>query len=138
MLRILSQIHCKYKNFCRKIITSTIRTNKRKRKVRKHRYNEVRQLPTSSEQKGREILFKSINSGYNQEGQYLSLYKQRTYEEKKTNCSEFGSETNSESDLKITQNTSLSVARRACRQTAQHPTLKLPLSTAMGACRQSV
>ena len=29
-----------------------------------HRFNEVGQLPTSSGQKGREILFKPINSGY--------------------------------------------------------------------------
>ena len=66
-----------------------------------------------------EILFKSINLGYNQWGQYPSLYKQRAHEEKETKSSEFKSETNSKSDLKISQSTCLSTARRACRQTAQ-------------------
>jgi len=62
---------------------------------------------------------------------------QRTHEENKIKSSEFKSEMNSESDLKIAQNMYLLTARRACRQTAQHPTLGLPLSTAMGACQQT-
>ena len=57
---------------------------------------------------------------------------QRDHEEKKTKSSELGSETNFESDLKTAQNTCPSTGRRVYRQTAQHRTLELSLSTAMG------
>ena len=57
-------------------------------------------LLTSSEQKGREFLSNQLIIGYKYWGQYSSLYSQRSYEEKKTKNTEFGSKTNSESDLK--------------------------------------
>ena len=64
----------KIQDFCHKIDTN----NKNKineKKKRKHRFDELQQLPTFSRQKEREILFKSINSGYNQWRQYPSLYR---------------------------------------------------------------
>ena len=52
-------------------------------------------MPTSSGQKGREILLNQSSTQYNSRGQYPSLYRHGVQEEKKTHNSEFGSETNS-------------------------------------------
>ena len=67
--------------------------NKRK-KVRTHEFNEVRQLLTSAGQKGKGFLNQS-STRFKQEGQYP-----RVYENKKTNHSEFELEKHSESNLK--------------------------------------
>ena len=90
------------------------RTKQTRKKAREHRFNDVQQLPTSSRQKERKILFKSINSGYKQWEQYPYLYRQIAHKEKKTKSSKFGLEMNSDCNLKIAKNTGISTARRAC------------------------
>ena len=42
---------------CRRIIINIKRTKNNEKENEKHRFNEVQQLPTSSRQKRREILF---------------------------------------------------------------------------------
>ena len=57
--------------------------------------------------KNREILLsQSVQDSINR-GQYLSLYNHKAYENKKTKKSEFGSETNSESNLETARSKSL-------------------------------
>jgi len=73
-------------------------TNKGK-KVRTQRFNEVRQLSSAYVLGAigeRDLINQSI-TGYKYWEQYPSLYSQRILEEKKTNGSKNGSETNSES-----------------------------------------
>ena len=116
--------------FCRGIVTN------RKNKASNKENTDLTRFDNCLHPQGRreEILFKSINSGYNQWGQYPSLYRQRSNEENKTKSSEFELERNSEFDLETAQNTCLSTVRRVCgcRQTAQYSTIMLSLSTAKG------
>ena len=68
-----------------------VQKNKEKENEKTQRFNEIWQLPTSLEKKGREILFNLSITKYSSWGQYPSLYNQRINEEKETNGSEFGS-----------------------------------------------
>ena len=64
-------------------------------------------MPTSSGQKGREFLLNQSITDYKYWGKYLSIYSQRSHEEKETKNTEFGSETNSESNLETGRTSAL-------------------------------